>query len=306
MKKLFSVVAVAVLMSGCGGSSGSSSTGKALTLDEVKKMKKFSSNFDKAEKSISSKSKKEIDQSKPKGIKSTRAVSDDNASREDCTNGGYIVMKMDDEFIQKIKDIQNGQIPTEPITNKITISANNCDDGEFVENGDMTISTTMDITDPEPDTIKMEFTTDYSVNNENSSFTVKRGSSMIEKPNGDYMQTVMNMEVTGDENGVPHSLVMKYYTINEKMNNDGTFTEFPSSGKISFDQSSMLTVDPSSSQTPTIYNSNGDLLQGGVEKYTDEAGHKVEIATTGTDEWTIWVDENGNGQKDEGESEVLK
>ncbi len=304
MKKIFSIAAMIVLMSGCGGSSGSS-TGKAVTLDEVKNIVKLSSKVDKTVKSVSSKSKKEIDQSKSKGSKSTRAITDENASREDCTNGGYMMIKMDDEFIQKIKDIQNGQIPTEPITFKMTVSANNCDDGEFVENGEMMISTTMDITDPEPDTMKMEFTTDYSVNNENTSFVVKRGSSIVEKPNSEYTQSVMNMEVTGEEDGVPHSLIMQDYTINEKENGDGTFVEFPSSGKISIDGSSSLTVDPSSSQTPTIYGSNGDILQSGIAKYTDEAGHRVEIEE-GEEKITIWVDENGNGQKDEGEIEVLE
>ncbi len=310
---LLSIVVASMVLGGCRSGHHNSdkktndSSSRSLSLDKAKSIAK---KLVKKDKSGVGSELEELSQSTNQNQKSSRALSSvDSQEDEICTQGGTMKMDMGDELADYINQVNtNHTAPSKPITYSVKMVAQNCDDGKGVIDGSITMKITMDPNNSSESTNITTFDSDFTMRDDESEATIKKGSTIQERQIGDTYQTTMNLEVTGQEKGIAHSLIAKNYTEVSKEHGDGSYESYPVSGKISIDGSPLLTVDPDydASKTPIVYTADGDLKAGGVEKYLDEAGHSVEVRISDTKELTIWVDENGNGKQDSGEIETIE
>ncbi len=320
MKKmgLLSIVVASMILDGCR--SGHHDSDKNTKVEESKSIKSIKS----IAKKLVDKDKTNVDETIHKISHSTnqepqtdtttkrsRSIVADNHQgkiEEECDQSGSMIMEMGDDYKKYISQINSTPTPpTEPITHTMKISALQCDDGDGTINGKITIKTLYDDASNSETTVTT-FDTDFTISDTNMDATIKKGGTITEESNDKSYTTTTDINATGHTKGIAHSVIAQHYVERITEHEDGGYENYPISGKISIDGSLFLTVDPDydASQTPIVYDTNGKLQKGGLAKYHDEPNHQVEVQATDIDELTIWVDENGNTQKDSGESAIVE
>lgn len=264
--KIYSVAALAVLViAGCGGHSSTSTGSK--TASNVKKFSQGVDNLTDAEKlayAVANQNKT------PTGNSQNRRSRDVGS----CKNGGTMQIVTDASQL------------TDPA---VSMVFTNCaDDGEIV-NGSMKFDGMS--ADGEPS--RMTFVTDFRVTGDEEVF-VKKGGTMQMVKEGTWEKLIINLEMT--INGVTHGGENLIYKSKDLQ--DGSYIEFPISGKEKIGESAYFTVDTSydASKTPFKEDQNADLQKGGLFKYKDKENHKVELEVTDTNIVTVRVDSDGDGK----------
>ncbi len=261
--KIYSLVALATLvLVGCGGSSDSSSTTSAT----IKKFSQGVENLTDAEKLAYAVANQDKLPTGSSNKKSSRAL-----NSQSCTNGGT----MDMEF-----DPQN-------LTQMSIVFYNCVEDGD-ISNGTMKLDGMSENGEP----TKITFVTDFEVTGDENVF-VKKGGTMQMLKEGIWEKMIINVEMT--VNGVTHGGENLIYKGRDLPN--GSFIEFPISGKEKIGDSAYFTVDTSydASATPFEEDKDGNLQKGGFFKYKDKNNHKVELEVTDTNVVTVRVDSDGDG-----------
>ena len=263
--KIYSIAALTALaLIGCGGSDTGQSTTTAAT---VKKFSEGAGNLTDAEKlayAVANQNKV------PTGTENrgrTRAL-----QRDDCTNGGTMEMEFDP------------QNPT-----YLSMTFHDCTEEGEVSNGTMKL----DEMDENGEPGRITFVTNFIVTGAEHIF-VKKGSTMEMTNEGSWEKLTINLEMT--INGVTRGGENLIYMTRDMQ--DGSYIEFPLSGKEKIGNSAYFTVDPAydASKTPFHEDANGNLLKGGRFRYKDSQNHKVELEVTDTNIVTVRVDGDGDGR----------
>ncbi len=263
--KIYSLVALATLvLVGCGGSSDSNANSSSSTPATIKKFSQGVENLTDAEKLAYA----VANQNKLPTGKSNKKRSRD---LQNCTNGGTMDMVFDPQNLTQM-----------------SIVFDNCaEDGE-ISNGTMKLDGMSENGEP----TKITFVTDFKVTGDENVF-VKKGGTMQRIKEGIWEKMIINVEMT--VNGVTHGGENLIYKGKESQ--DGSFIEFPISGKEKIGNSAYFTVDTSydASATPFKEDKDGNLQKGGLFKYKDKNNHKVELEVTDTNVVTVRVDSDGDG-----------
>ncbi len=284
MIKSFSVAAMAVLvLAGCN--SGSTESTKAATLADAKKLAQNITTGPSVGEAVGSLGTQNFGSLDSK----SRSVIEDS-----CPYGGSMVVNFDEN------QFTTGQVPT---SMSMSMQMKNCNaDGE-ITNGKMNFTMTNLSENMDNMDMTISFPTNFTVTADGKTATINAGGSMRMHQESPYQVMTINMMMSdGDESFGGKNLVYKM-----KENSDGSSEIFPVSGEENFGTGVYFRIDPSydASQTPMVTDYNGDIQVGGLFKYLDGANHKVEVEVTATNAVTVWVDENGNGSHDAGESEVV-
>ena len=285
MIKSFSVVAMAALVFvGCN-SGGTDNGAKAATLADAKKLAQSIGTGPSVGEAVGNLGTKNLG---TLGSKSRSVV------ENSCPNGGSMIVNFDEN------QFTMGQIPT---SMNMSMQMNNCNENGEITNGKMNFKLTNLSESMDNMHMTISFPTKFTVTVDGKTATIDAGGSMGMHEEPPYTVMTINMMMhDGSESFGGKNLVYKM-----KDNNDGSSEIFPASGEENFGTGVYFKVDPSydASKTPMVTDDSGVLQVGGLFKYLDGANHKVEVEATATNEVTVWVDENGNGSHDAGESEVV-
>jgi hypothetical protein len=258
------------LFAGCGGSDNDNGDKQKV---DVKKASQDLSNFSDAEKLAYAiaKQNKALDKSEPKQKRSRELLQ--------CQNGGTTDISAD------LSDYIN------PIT---TISYDNCLESGEILNGSMKF-------EGDETNGKITFVTNFTSTGGDEEVTVKPGS-IQHIDEGNWEKIIINIEMT--INGITRAGKNLIYKGKEL--SDGTFIEFPVSGKEKIGDSAYFTVDTSydASKTPFKSNVNYELLSG-LFKYKDNNNHAVELEVTSKDVIEVRVDENADGSFSDDEKSAI-
>ena len=284
MLKSISVVLVLALV-GCGGSGGSSSsTSKAATVEDAKLLakgavtaKEFGDSF-----------KKQAGDNS--GTKKTKAIIDVS---DQCVSGS-MSYDMSDKYLN---DIKRDATPKEY---EMSIIADNCKDiNGDIENGTMSFKMSLDDSD---DNFEVSFPTDYTYNGSDGTYKMFKGGSMKIQEGTPYDTMTIDLKIS--EDGKIYEGKNLVYKMKEEADRVETF---PIRGEENFGNGVLFRVDTTydASKTPMV--EIGEHLQsGGLFKYLDGVGHRVEVEATGVDEVTVWVDENGDDKRSDNELGVIR
>jgi hypothetical protein len=282
MLKNISVVLLLALV-GCGGSGGSISS-KSATVADAKllakgaiSVKEFGDSFKK-------------DLSDNINIKKTKAIVDVS---EECVNGS-MSYDMSDKYINALK---NGLNPKEY---EISIIAKNCEDIDGnIANGTMSFNISLEDSD---NSFDVTFPTDYTETTKEGTYKIFKGGSLHMQGGEIYDTMVMNLKMSEDD------ITYEGKNLVYKIKDEGDRVEtFPISGEESFGNGVLFRVDTDydASKTPMV-EIDEKLQSGGLFKYIDGVGHRVEVEATGIDEVTVWVDENADGKRSENELGIIR
>ena len=211
---------------------------------------------------------------------------------ESCLNDG--TMEMD------IPDFEHYANMTEiPDTYTFTVEMHECETEDGIEDGTMSFS--MDNTGMNG---SVSFLTDYHSNGNGEEIFVKKGSRFVFRtlPDG-WDELVIDADITS--NGIRH--VGQNLIYRSKELSDGTFAEYPVSGKEQIGESALFEVDPAydASQTPYKTDTNDKVISGKA-RYLDDDSHYVEIEIVAENIVAVRVDENGNNTFEEDEISTIK
>jgi outer membrane lipoprotein-sorting protein len=285
MIKSFSVAAMAVLvLVGCNSGGREDSSTTAASLSDATKLAKNITTGTSIGNSVGNLAGNSINTLSAKSTRST--------FNQSCLNGGNMAMTFDEN------QFANHNAPS---VIDMAIEMQNCNQDGEVSNGKITFKI-KNISDNNMD-MEISFPTNFTTVSDGKTMTIQAGGSMRMRQEAPYEVMTLNMEVTdGSESYGGENLVYKM-----KENSDGSSEVFPVSGKENFGTGVYFTVDSNydASRTPMVMDYSGNLQVGGLYKYLDGANHRVEVEATATNEVTVWVDENGDGNRDENEVEVV-
>jgi outer membrane lipoprotein-sorting protein len=288
MIKSFSVAAMAVLvLVGCNSGSTEGSSTKAASLADAKKLAQNITTGTSLGSSVGS-----IGSIAGQSINTLSTKSTRSTFNQSCLNGGNMAMTFDENQFS---------YSSTPKAMDMAIEMQNCNQNGEISNGKITFK----IQNLSGDNMNMDisFPTNFTTIADGKTMTIKAGGSMQMKHEAPYEVMILNIEVTdGSESYGGENLVYKM-----KENSDGSSEVFPVSGKENFGTGVYFMVDPNydASRTPMVIDHSGNLQVGGLYKYLDGANHHVEVEVTATNEVTVWVDENGDGNHDANEVEVV-
>ncbi len=219
-------------------------------------------------------------------VNEANIVNKTNAVNEaSCKDGGIIVWDVGDKT------------KTSLVVN-LSVEAIDCKEGDVTSNGKMLF----DFSKTEQ-FIKISFPDGFfMVTREGKTSEIESGGFLKVQNEGTYLVTTTHL-IVNDGNGRVGSENLVYKM---KEGDHGRVEYFPASGMESVGDLN-LKIDEryDASVTPMVIGSDENLQIGGLFRYVDSAGKKIEAEATAVNKVTVRIDENGNGEFDQGESTVV-
>jgi len=286
---ILSVVAVATLfMSGCGGSSNSSTQKDK---DEVvKKLPSVSNEVKSLAKSISNQgmlSSLAHSASSSTKHKRSRELYSDTVN---CSNGG--IMKTEMEFDPQA--MQDPNFNYMDFNNTTTMRFENCLEDGQLSNGDMNMTVYMQ---GEDISTMMVYITDFTISDAEEEIKIFKNSSIKMETIDNLLIMTETMHATfGDQTYKTEALKVAQSFEGAKL------SMYPISGKEMIDNE-FYTVDSSydASKTPMVMDEEGNIEKGGKFKYLNSKKHHITIETIEKNKMQISVDVDGDGKADQAE-----
>jgi len=265
--KIYSVALIgSLVLIGCGGSSNDSNS--QIKQLNVKKFSQGIENLSDAEKLAYAVANQN------RLTKSTDSNKKRSRDLQSCQNGGTMDIVIDG-------DLQNSDV---------VIKYHDCNEDGEISNGTMKFEHMSD----DGEAGKIIFVTDFRVTGGSDEVFVKKGGTMQRFKEGAWYKEIVNVEMT--INGITHGGENLIYK--EKSLEDGTYIEFPISGKEKIGDSAYFTVDTTydASKTPFREDKDGNLLKGGLFKYKDSKNHTVMLEVMDTNIIKVSIDSDGDGK----------
>lgn len=222
-----------------------------------------------------------------KGVKSEEnIVNAANVVNElSCKDGGIIVWDVDDKS-------------EAPLILDLSVEAIDCKEGNIISNGKMIFNFSK--TD---EFIKISFPDGFFMETQEGKMSeIESGGFLKVQNEGAYLVTTTHLIVNdGSDRVGSENLVYKM-----KEGDHGRVEYFPVSGMESVgDLNLKIDANHDASITPMVIGSDENLQIGGLFRYVDSAGKKIEAEATAINKVTVRIDKNGNDEFEEGESAVV-
>ncbi|HEB92659.1 MAG TPA: hypothetical protein ENI94_04170 [Gammaproteobacteria bacterium] len=202
-----------------------------------------------------------------------------------CKDGGVIVWDV------------GGKVEA-PLILDLSVEAIDCKEDGVISNGRMIFN----FSEAE-EFIKISFPDGFFImTQEGKRSEIESGGFFKTQNEGGYLVTTTHLIVNdGNDRIGSENLVYKI-----KEGDYGGVEYFPFSGMESVgDLNLKIDTNYDASVTPMVIGGDEDLQIGGLFRYVDSAGKKIEAEATAINKVTVRIDKNGNGEFEEGESTVV-
>ncbi len=202
-----------------------------------------------------------------------------------CKDGGVIVWDVGDKV-------------EAPLISDLSVEAIDCKEGDIISNGKMIFN----FSEAEK-FIKISFPDGFFImTQEGERSEIESGGFFKAQNEGGYLVTTTHLIVNDGNNRIgSDNLVYKI-----KEGDYGGVEYFPFSGMESVgDLNLKIDTNYDASVTPMVIGGDENLQVGGLFRYVDSAGKKIEAEATAINKVTVRIDKNGNGEFEEGESTVV-
>ena len=301
MKKtvLICMVVAVLMMTGCGGSSGTKKNDNPGTSGNVSKetesLAKSILFHTRLGSNISSAS-----QTLP--MRTTRALAPFGSDQvETCENGGTFTMSFSDLPLPDPNDpgFNPEDFNSDNFSTGMRMSYDNCLQGGMITDGTMEMNTT--VSGENNFTTRMTYLTDFTMSDGSETFKILKGSYVIDEMSDDsHFTTTETMTVLFGNERYESRALQTVMIMDESAQ---TFAYYPVSGEERFGGTSYR-VDESydASKTPMVIDSNGDMLKGGKFRYIDDQNRLITVEVTQKNKMTVSIDTDGDGKADETET----